>query len=322
MGAASQAAPDGGMRHTEAIDEESTHARNDWLPRHTIPNGDERLQGAVMIRYDDKPVVMILAGHDPSGGAGLVADAEAVRGCGGWPVTVPTAMTVQSTRDVISVEPCSGDFICRAARVLFDDFRIAAIKVGLIPNLEVLEAVIDVARMSPGTPLIVDPVIRSGSGSELSTPGLRESIRHRLLPLVDILTPNRHELALLSTIDDADDVARVVEVMSLGCAAVLVTGTDPLDQESTQTHVVHTLHTPELNRQWQWPRLPADYHGSGCTLASALATRLAAGEGLAAACAQAQRFTWDTLDNGLALGQGQYLPDRVWRAPDFDATLE
>jgi len=310
------------MRHTEAIDEESTHARNDWLPRHTIPNGDERLQGAVMIRYDDKPVVMILAGHDPSGGAGLVADAEAVRGCGGWPVTVPTAMTVQSTRDVISVEPCSGDFICRAARVLFDDFRIAAIKVGLIPNLEVLEAVIDVARMSPGTPLIVDPVIRSGSGSELSTPGLRESIRHRLLPLVDILTPNRHELALLSTIDDADDVARVVEVMSLGCAAVLVTGTDPLDQESTQTHVVHTLHTPELNRQWQWPRLPADYHGSGCTLASALATRLAAGEGLAAACAQAQRFTWDTLDNGLALGQGQYLPDRVWRAPDFDATLE
>lgn len=275
-----------------------------------------------MIRYEDKPVVMVLAGHDPSGGAGLVADAEAVRGCGGWPVTVPTAMTVQSTRDVISVESCSGDFIRRAARVLFDDFRIAAIKVGLIPDLDVLEAVIDVARMSPGTPLIVDPVIRSGCGSELSTPGLIAPIRQRLLPLVDILTPNRRELALLSTIDDADEVARVVEVMSLGCAAVLVTGTDPLDAESAQAHVVHTLHTPELNRQWQWPRLPADYHGSGCTLASALATRLAAGEGLAAACAQAQRFTWDTLDNGLALGQGQYLPDRVWRAPDFDATLE
>ncbi|WP_110643193.1 hydroxymethylpyrimidine/phosphomethylpyrimidine kinase [Salinicola sp. CPA57] len=275
-----------------------------------------------MIRYADKPVVMVLAGHDPTGGAGLVADAEAVRGCGGWPVTVPTAMTVQSTRDVISVEPSRGDFIRRAARALFDDFRIAAIKVGLIPNLEVLEAVIDVARMSPGTPLIVDPVLQSGGGSELSTPGLLEPIRLRLLPLVDILTPNRRELTLLAAIGDTDEVAKVVEVMSLGCAAVLVTGTDPLDDESMSGNVVHTLHTPELNRQWQWPRLPADYHGSGCTLASALATRLAVGEGLAAACAQAQRFTWDTLDNGLALGQGQYLPDRVWRAPDFDATLE
>lgn len=275
-----------------------------------------------MIRYADKPVVMVLAGHDPSSGAGLVADAEAVRGCGGWPVTVPTALTVQSTRDVIDVESCSGDFIRRAARTLFDDFRIAAIKVGLIPNLEVLEAVIDVARMSPGTPLIVDPVIRSGGGAELSTPGLREPIRRRLLPLVDILTPNRRELSSLSSVEESDEVARVVEIMSLGCAAVLVTGTDPLEGESAGGNVVHTLHTPELNRQWQWPRLPADYHGSGCTLASALATRLAAGEGLAAACAQAQRFTWDTLDNGLALGQGQYLPDRVWRAPDFDATLE
>jgi len=275
-----------------------------------------------MIRHADKPVVMILAGHDPSSGAGLVADAEAVRGCGGWPVTVATAMTVQSTREVISIEPCNGDFIRRAARALFDDFRIAAIKVGLIPNLEVLEAVIDVARMSPGTPLIVDPVIRSGGGSELSTPGLLEPIRHRLLPLVDILTPNRAELALLSSIAEVDDLARVVEVMSLGCAAVLVTGTDPLDGESTEGNVVHTLHTPELNRQWQWPRLPAEYHGSGCTLASALATRLAAGEALVTACAQAQRFTWDTLDNGLALGHGQTLPDRIWRAPDFDATLE
>jgi hydroxymethylpyrimidine/phosphomethylpyrimidine kinase len=275
-----------------------------------------------MIRHADKPVVMILAGHDPSGGAGLVADAEAVRGCGGWPVTVPTALTVQSTREVISVEPCRGDYIRRAARALFDDFRIAAIKVGVIPNLEVLEAVIDVARMSPGTPLIVDPVIRGGDGSELSTTRLIEPIRHRLLPLVDILTPNRHELARLTSPIGGDDVTRVVEVMSLGCAAVLVTGTDPLDGESVAGNVVHTLHTPELNRQWQWPRLPGRYHGSGCTLASALATRLAAGEGLVAACAQAQRFTWDTLNNGLALGQGQYLPDRVWRAPDFDATLE
>lgn len=275
-----------------------------------------------MIRHADKPVVMILAGHDPSGGAGLVADAEAVRGCGGWPVTVPTALTVQSTREVISVEPCRGDYVRGAARALFDDFRIAAIKVGVIPNLEVLEAVIDVARMSPGTPLIVDPVIRSGDGSELSTTDLVGPIRHRLLPLVDILTPNRQELARLTSPLGGDDVTRVVEVMSLGCAAVMVTGTDPLDGESAAANVVHTLHTPELNRQWQWPRLPGRYHGSGCTLASALATRLAAGEGLAAACAQAQRFTWDTLDNGLALGQGQYLPDRVWRAPDFDATLE
>ncbi|WP_110670290.1 bifunctional hydroxymethylpyrimidine kinase/phosphomethylpyrimidine kinase [Salinicola halophilus] len=272
--------------------------------------------------HDDKPVVLILSGHDPSSGAGLVADAEAVRGCGGWPVTVPTALTVQSTQDVESVTACSVEFVRRAARVLCDDFPIAAIKVGLIPDADVLDAVIDVARTCPGVPLIVDPVMASGGGTELSTPGWLGTFRERLLPLVDILTPNRRELARIAALPRSGEVAQVVEIMSLGCAAVLVTGTDPLAGEAVSSSVVHTLHTPDINRQWQWPRLPADYHGSGCTLAAALAARLAAGEGLPGACAQAQRFTWDALDHARALGQGQHLPDRFWRAPNFDATLE
>ncbi|WP_110685651.1 bifunctional hydroxymethylpyrimidine kinase/phosphomethylpyrimidine kinase [Salinicola aestuarinus] len=272
--------------------------------------------------HDDKPVVLILSGHDPSGGAGLLADAEAVRGCGGWAVTVPTALTVQSTQDVESVSPCTGEFVRRAARHLCDDFTIAAIKVGLIPNIDVLNAVIDIAKACPGVPLIVDPVMSSGGGTDLSTPHLVGTLRERLLPLVDILTPNRGELARIAARPGEGEVAQVVEIMSLGCAAVLLTGTDPLEGEAASSLVVHTLHTPDLNRQWQWPRLSAQYHGSGCTLAAALAARLAAGEGLAGACTQAQRYTWDTLDHGFMLGRGQRLPDRLWRAPDFDATLE
>ncbi|MEC9482067.1 MAG: hydroxymethylpyrimidine/phosphomethylpyrimidine kinase [Halomonas sp.] len=259
------------------------------------------------------PVVLVLAGHDPTGGAGLVADAETIAACGGWPVTVPTCLTVQSTHDVFSVAPCASDGIRAMAWALLDEFPVAAIKVGLIPDEASLDAIEDVVRACPGIPLVVDPVFRAGGGTDLSTAALVDEFRQRLLPLVDILTPNRQELARLASEDARDDVDRVIALLSLGCQAVLVTATDDPLPGSPATQVVHTLHTPETSRQWHWPRLPARYHGSGCTLASSLATRLAAGERLVDACEQAQRFTWESLRHGWRPGDGQALPRR-WRA--------
>ncbi|GGX83584.1 hydroxymethylpyrimidine/phosphomethylpyrimidine kinase [Litchfieldella qijiaojingensis] len=261
------------------------------------------------------PVVLVLAGHDPTGGAGLVADAETIGACGGWPLTIPTALTVQDSHDVQRVLPCRGEDM-RAMAAALAEFDVAAIKVGLIASLDALDAVVEIVGNYPGVPLVVDPVLKAGGGKTLSTAELIDGFRDRLLPLVDILTPNREELACLAGSDVDNDTDRAVALLSLGCQAVLVTGTDAPPPGASPDQVVHTLHTPDNGRQWHWPRLTGDFHGSGCTLAAALATRMAAGESLAQACEQAQAFTWQALKHGWCPAKGQSLPRRLWRHPD------
>lgn len=262
----------------------------------------------------DLPAVLVLAGHDATGGAGLVADAEAIAACGGWPLTVPTSLTVQTTRDVRRVTPASPDMMRETVQALVEDFEIAAIKLGLIADIATLEVILEVLRRLPGVPVVCDPVLRAGGGSELAATALPEALRERLLPGVDLLTPNRQELERLAPQAD-DDTARATELLSRGCQAVLITGTDQPAAGSDPACVTHTLHTPELTRQWHWPRLPGAYHGSGCTLAAAAAARLAAGERLVAACEQAQRFTWESLRHGWRPAAGQHLPRRLWQLP-------
>ncbi|SDL57486.1 hydroxymethylpyrimidine/phosphomethylpyrimidine kinase [Franzmannia pantelleriensis] len=264
------------------------------------------------------PAVVVLAGHDPTGGAGLVADAEAISACGAWPLTIPTALTVQNSTDVSAVTPCDPDTM-RAMAAALDEFSVAAIKVGLVASLETLDAVVDIVRRFPGVPLVMDPVLKAGGGRELSSLELRDAFRERLLPRVDILTPNRLELARLAGDDQDNDTDRAIALLSLGCQAVLVTATDDPLPGSDRRQVIHTLHTPDEGRQWHWPRLPGRFHGSGCTLAAALASRLACGERLLPACEQAQAYTWETLEHGwlpdLQHRGGQALPRRLWRHP-------
>lgn len=267
------------------------------------------------------PAVLVLAGHDPTSGAGVIADAEAIRACGGWPLTVPTALTVQTTRDVRRVMPCSRESIESACEALFADIEISAIKVGLIADRASLEVVIAVARAHPNLPLVVDPVLRAGGGAAMAPDDCVPLLREHLLPLVDMLTPNRQELMRLSTVTGGE-VDRVVELMSLGAQAILVTGADAWEEDPDarrRDEVVHTLHTPDHSRQWRWPRLAGEYHGSGCTLAASLAARLACGESLIEACGQAQRVAWDSLVHAQRPGRGQALPDRLWRLPPFES---
>lgn len=264
------------------------------------------------------PVVLVLAGHDPTGGAGIIADSEAIAAAGGWAVTVPTALTVQNLHDVHRVIPTRPDSIHAMVDAL-GELPVAAIKLGLIADEATLTAVEKVVQRFPGVPVVADPVVKAGGGTELSTPALCRAYAQRLLPLVDILTPNRYELAQLipDVQDPDDDTARAVALMSQGCQAILVTATDDPRPDSDQQQITHTLHTPDTTRQWQWPRLPGQFHGSGCTLASSLAARLAVGERLLTACEQAQHFTWQSLSHGYHQGSGQALPRRFFDAHFF-----
>ncbi|WP_447927517.1 bifunctional hydroxymethylpyrimidine kinase/phosphomethylpyrimidine kinase [Vreelandella sp. EE27] len=263
------------------------------------------------------PVVLVLAGHDPTGGAGLIADSEAVAGCGGWAMTIPTATTVQNCHDVQRVLPADPQMMLQMAQAL-EGLPVSAIKLGLLADEATLLAAERIIRRFPGVPVIADPVLKAGGGAELSTAALQKRYVQRLLPLVDILTPNRFELAALTpdVEEGADDTTRAVALISQGGQAVLVTATDdPLPGNDGQ--VVHTLHSPDTTRQWQWPRLAQRFHGSGCTLASAIAARMAVGERLPTACEQAQRFTWQALSEAFEPPDGQYLPNRLSRPTRF-----
>src|SRR5690554_3677529 len=258
------------------------------------------------------PVVLVLAGHDPTGGAGIMADSEAITACGGWAMTVPTALTVQDCTNVHRVVPVPTELIREMAARLVE-FRPAAIKVGLLTSLQGLDAVIDILREHPSIPVVVDPVLKAGGGKELSTTELLEAYRSRLLPLVDILTPNRQELARLAGETCTDDRERARRLLELGCGAVFVTGTDDPEADIPDDQVELALYLSEKHQHkerlsWRLPRLSGRYHGSGCTLAAALAARLANGDSLSVACESAQRFTWQSLVHAWQPSTGQALP--------------
>ncbi len=260
---------------------------------------------------DQIPTVLCLSGLDPTGGAGLQADIETVSSLGCHALSILTANTVQDTRDVFSVMPVSAADILAQARTVIDDITPNAIKVGLVGSADVARAVACVIDLCPGTPVVVDPICSSGAGTPLADDELLDALINLLAPRASVLTPNSLEARLLSP--GADSLkASAQELLSYGCEYVLITGT----HEDTP-EVEHQLyHGMRLEERFRYPRLPHDYHGSGCTLSAALAALLAHGQDPSAACSTALGYTWSSLKAGLDLGKGQRLPNRLLRSRD------
>lgn len=246
----------------------------------------------------------MLAGHDPCGGAGIQADIEAIAAAGGHALPVITSLTIQNTCNVQALRPLDADWVLAQAHALLDDIPIDAVKIGLLGSVEIVAAVAHlVSKLS--VPVVLDPVLAAGGGSTLASDAVCSAIREQLLMKIDLLTPNRGELRRLSTCENLDNGAEYI--LAQGCTAVLVTGADEAEQQ-----VCNTLYRPQQPPQhWHWPYLAACYHGSGCTLASAIAVRLAQGQDLPSAVGNAQDYTWHSLLRGYAIGQGQHLPRRL-----------
>ena len=257
------------------------------------------------------PRVLVFAGLDPSGGAGLQADIEAVASMGCRAAPVATAVTVQDTRDVLALEPLPPKLVAAQARAVLDDLPVAAIKIGLLGSAAIAAVVREILLERPGLPVVLDPIVAAGGGRLLADDAQVEALRD-LLAHVTLVTPNGIEVRHLarSEADDPTDCALILQ--QLGAPWVLVTGGhDPGDE------VVNRLFGPDGAREIRrWPRLDATYHGSGCTLASACAGLLAGGRDVASAVASAQRYTWEALRHGSGPGRGQHLPDRLfWTDP-------
>ncbi|MGH8373540.1 MAG: bifunctional hydroxymethylpyrimidine kinase/phosphomethylpyrimidine kinase [Gammaproteobacteria bacterium] len=255
------------------------------------------------------PTVLILAGNDPSGGAGLAADIQAVTALGAHPAPVVTAVTVQDTVDVRQVEVLSSQLVVAQARAVLDDQPVAAIKLGLLGSVAIGEAVANLLRDWRSIPLIVDPVLVAGGGGTLAEAALVDTYLEHLLPMAELATPNALESRRLAS-SATDAAGRAAVLLDAGCRHVLLKGAD----ESTPD-VCNTLFSANgAQQEFRWPRLPGSYHGSGCTLASAIAALLAQGRPLHEAVADAQQFTWNALQRGWKPGKGQAIPGR-WPRP-------
>ena len=186
------------------------------------------------------PPVMVFAGTDPSGGAGLTADILTLASMGCHPLAIPTALTVQDTLRVEHFQAVDAELVADQARFILEDMEVAAFKIGVIGSVDNVTAIAEVVGDYPHIPLIVDPVLASGGGDEFAQEDMIAAMRELLLPVATIITPNSHEARRLLDDDEAHDwgLDRVAEALrELGSEYVLITGT----HEATPT-VVNTLY--------------------------------------------------------------------------------
>jgi len=266
------------------------------------------------------PIVLTFSATDPTGGAGMQADLLTLSSMGCHALSVVTAISVQDTAGVENLQAVDSDWVIDQARLVLEDMPVAAFKVGMVGSIENIAAIAEVVSDYPDAPLIFDPVLASGRGDELATEDMIIAMRELLLPQTTILTPNSREARRLAQTEGEDDDEELVltaaadKILGMGCEYVLITGT----HENTP-QVVNTLFGPEgIVRSDAWERLPGSYHGSGCTLASAIAATLANGLELPEAVREAQEYTWQTLNAGFRPGMGQYIPDRFFWAREMD----
>ena len=251
-----------------------------------------------------QPVALTIAGFDPSGGAGVVADIKTFTAFGCFAAAAVTSLTFQNTTGVFGVANQSADAVRRQVLPVVEDLRVKGLKTGMLPTREIIS---EVARLVRETALsvtapVVDPVVRSTSGHDLIDDNALDALRRELLPLARVATPNVPEAERITgmRIADEGDMRRAAELIrGMGARAVLVKGGhlagDALDLLDDEGHV----------RLFRAPRIASDStHGTGCTLAAATAACLARGLNLAEAVDAAKRFVTAAIRRAPGLGRG------------------
>lgn len=248
--------------------------------------------------------VLIVAGSDSGGGAGVQADIKTVTALGGYAATAITALTAQDTTGVHAVHPVPLDFLALQIRLSLDDIGADCVKTGMLADAPTIEAVCDaLAERAPGLPLVADPVMVAKGGARLLAPEAVEVLKRRLLPIAAVVTPNLPEAEALSGMEirDPAQMERAAEVMlTLGVPAVLLKGGHLPGGE-----VVDILATEDGAERFVSPRVETRHtHGTGCTLASAVATGLAQGMGLRDAVVRARAYVRAAILNAPGYGKG------------------
>ena len=256
---------------------------------------------------DSFPTVMALSGLDPTGGAGIQADIETIASMGCHALPLVTTLTVQDSQNVIRFETIDPLLLIEQARAVLEDIPVMAFKIGMLGSPQIVEAIYGILQDYPEPPVVLDPIIAAGGGASLLEDDTLAAMRELLLPMTTIITPNSNEARLLAP--EADSLDACAEALQdMGCEYVLITGS----HENTPA-VINTLYNNHRRLEsFSWDRLPDTYHGSGCTLAASISAMLAHGLDPFNAIHEAQEYTWQALQHGFRLGQGQHFPDRFY----------
>lgn len=249
--------------------------------------------------------MLIIAGSDSGGGAGVQADIKAVSALGGYAMTAITALTAQNTRGVFGVHDVPPAFIAQQIEVVLGDLGADCVKIGMLHRPEIVETVCDVlAGAASGIPIVLDPVMVAKGGHRLLVVEAVRSLRSRLVPMATVLTPNLPEAQVLAEASEGPPLAAselAVRLLALGASAVLVKGGHG---ESRVISDVLALpaRPPEV---FENARIETRHtHGTGCTLASAIATGLAQGLGVRDAVVRARAYVLQAIRTAPGLGNG------------------
>ena len=262
-----------------------------------------------------RPVVLCFSGLDPSGGAGLQADIEAIGQAGAHATVACTAITIQSSQQVLGFEACGADLVEAQATTVLDDLSVAVIKSGMLgttDNIAMLTRLFAEGIIADGTPFVLDPVLVANSGGSLGDEKTLVTAFKKLLPYATLITPNSHELRALSGEQDLHIGAQ--KLCAQGTYAVLVKTSHDFDSGDIEQYLYIQ---GEMVHKSTLPRLDGEFHGSGCSLASFIAGRLAMGDALIDAIKTADSWITQTLraadvphpDNANA----QLIPNRFFR---------
>lgn len=259
------------------------------------------------------PVILSIAGYDPSSGAGITADIKTAAAHGCYAATCMTALTVQSTQGVFLVQPVEAEVVTATLCALVADLEISAVRIGMLGSGEVAAAVADFLDDSSLSSIVLDPVIRASSGAGLlDDDGLR-ILRARLIPRCEVITPNVHEAAVLVGAEPLPDHMRwdaafpgvqelALKLHDLGAFAVVITGghlDPPNDYFSCRVKSEHATAVISGHRMES-----RSTHGTGCAYATAMACRLAIGEDVRQAARSAKEYVRRSIENAYPLGKG------------------
>ena len=270
------------------------------------------------------PCVMTFSATDPSSGAGLQADMLTLASIGCHPLSVVTGVTVQDTVGVEGVMALDADWINDQARTILEDVQVSAFKLGLLGSVENIAVIAEIMADYPDVPLLIDPILTSGRGDDLTNEEMQAAMCELLFPQATLITPNSIEARRLAFYDEGDEVKytsleeSAQRLLAMGTEYVLITGTHERSADA-----MNSLYGAEgLIKEYHWERLAGSYHGSGCTLTSAIAACMAHGLTVEEALQEAQEYTWQTLKNAFRPGMGQFIPDRFFWAREETETLE
>ncbi|HBC57755.1 MAG TPA: hypothetical protein DCZ03_11370, partial [Gammaproteobacteria bacterium] len=252
------------------------------------------------------PIVLCIGGLDPSGGAGITADLVTLRDLKCHGTAIMTANTLQDSYNCRAYFPTSAKLLKQQIQLLFDDFNIAVVKVGMLGSAEIVDALVDALPQPLNIPLVLDPIWQAGGGGSLTEPDVFPKIVQRLLPLCTLITPNIIELEqLLKALDQSRLPTTSLDptpLFSTGVRAILVTG-----GETSGEHIEDNLYTLDHKLYChRWPRKSGLFHGTGCTLSTAICAYLAHHKSLAEAVTLAEKYLHQRLDDYIQFGHGQF----------------